>query len=114
MARRQRRMKPRARQRLQIPRVIRANRFSGGDAPDLKSGRSPDNRWIGQRIDDPEVEISKYAAALGVESAGPIGTVGDLLPAIEAGLKVVESGKPYVLNVYVKKGYAVPPPAREA
>ena len=76
--------------------------------------RSPDNRWIGQRIDDPEVNISEYAAALGVQSAGPITTVGNLLPAIEAGLKVVESGKPYVLDVHVQKGYAVPPPAREA
>ena len=60
------------------------------------------------------MNISEYAAALGVESAGPITTVGDLLPAIEAGLKVVESGKPYVLNVHVQKGYAVPPPPREA
>ena len=76
--------------------------------------RSPDNRWIGQRIDDPEVNISEYAAALGVQSAGPITTVSNLLPAIEAGLKVVESGKPYVLDVHVQKGYAVPPPAREA
>ena len=76
--------------------------------------RAVENRWIGQRIDDPEVDLGKYAAALGVESAGPITTVGDLLPAIEAGLKVVESGKPYVLNVHVQKGYAVAPPAREA
>jgi thiamine pyrophosphate-dependent acetolactate synthase large subunit-like protein len=76
--------------------------------------RAVENRWIGQRIDDPEVDIAEYAAALGVESAGPITTVGDLLPAIEAGLKVVEGGKPYVLNVHVQKGYAVAPPAREA
>ena len=33
---------------------------------------------------------------------------------IEAALKVVESGGPFVLNVHVQKGYAVPPPAREA
>jgi len=76
--------------------------------------RPVENRWIGQRIDDPEIDLAEYAAALGVDSAGPITTVGDLLPAIEAGLKVVESGKPYVLNVHVQKGYAVPPPAREA
>jgi thiamine pyrophosphate-dependent acetolactate synthase large subunit-like protein len=76
--------------------------------------RPVENRWIGQRIDDPEIDLAEYASALGVESAGPITTVGDLLPAIEAGLKVVESGKPYVLNVHVQKGYAVPPPAREA
>jgi thiamine pyrophosphate-dependent acetolactate synthase large subunit-like protein len=76
--------------------------------------RAVENRWIGQRIDDPEVDIAEYAAALGVDSAGPVTKVGELVPAIEAALKVVEAGKPYVLNVHVQKGYAVPPPAREA
>lgn len=77
-------------------------------------GRAVENRWIGQRIDDPEVDIAEYAAALGVDSAGPVTKVGELVPAIEAALKVVDSGKPYVLNVHVQKGYAVAPPAREA
>ena len=76
--------------------------------------RAPENRWIGQRIDDPEVDIAEYAAALGVKSAGPVTKVGELVPAIEAALKVVEAGGPFVLNVHVQKGYAVPPPAREA
>ena len=76
--------------------------------------RPVENRWIGQRIDDPEVQIEKYAASLGVGSTGPVETVGDLLPAIEQALKVVDSGKPYLLNVHVEKGYATPPPAREA
>ena len=76
--------------------------------------RPVENRWIGQRIDDPEVKIEKYASSLGVGSTGPVETVGDLLPAIEEALKVVDSGKPYLLNVHVEKGYATPPPAREA
>ena len=76
--------------------------------------RAPENRWIGQRIDDPEVDIAEYAAALGVQSAGPVTKVGELVPAIEAALKVVDAGEPFVLNVHVQKGYAVPPPAREA
>jgi thiamine pyrophosphate-dependent acetolactate synthase large subunit-like protein len=76
--------------------------------------RPVENRWIGQRIDDPEVKIEKYAASLGVGSTGPVETVGDLLPAIEKALQVVDSGKPYLLNVHVEKGYATPPPAREA
>ena len=33
-------------------------------------GRSVENRWIGQRIDDPQVSIADYAAALGVAVAG--------------------------------------------
>jgi thiamine pyrophosphate-dependent acetolactate synthase large subunit-like protein len=76
--------------------------------------RAPENRWIGQRIDDPEVDIAEYAAALGIKSAGPVTKVGELIPAIEAALKIVEAGGPFVLNVHVQKGYAVPPPAREA
>ena len=76
--------------------------------------RPVENRWIGQRIDDPTVSIERYAASLGVDSAGPIEKVEDLVPALEHGLAVVESGKPYLLNIHVEKGYAVPPPAREA
>ncbi len=76
--------------------------------------RPPENRWIGQRIDDPEVDITKYATSLGVESAGPVTTIGDLVPAIQKGLAAVDAGKPYLLNVHVQKGYAVPPPPREA
>ncbi len=76
--------------------------------------RPVENRWIGQRIDDPTVSIERYAQSLGVESAGPIEKVADLVPALQHALSVVESGKPYLLNVHVEKGYAVPPPAREA
>ena len=76
--------------------------------------RPVENRWIGQRIDDPEVKIERYAASLGVASAGPIRKIADLLPAIESGLEIVEGGKPFLLNVHVDKGYATPPPAREA
>jgi thiamine pyrophosphate-dependent acetolactate synthase large subunit-like protein len=80
----------------------------------ITRNRPVENRWIGQRIDDPTVSIEKYAASLGVESAGPIEKIADLVPALEKALSVVESGKPYLLNVHVEKGYAVPPPAREA
>jgi hypothetical protein len=35
--------------------------------------------------------------------------MGDLLPAIEAGLKAVEAGKCHFIDVQVSTGYAVPP-----
>ena len=76
--------------------------------------RPVENRWIGQRIDDPAIDIAGYAKALGVASAGPVETVGELVAAIDKGLKVVESGRPYVLDVHVAPGYATPPPARSA
>ena len=77
-------------------------------------GRPVENRWIGMRITEPDVDIAAYAQALGVASAGPIKTIGELVPAIEKGLKVVEGGKPYVLDVHVKPGYAVHPARRSA
>jgi thiamine pyrophosphate-dependent acetolactate synthase large subunit-like protein len=76
--------------------------------------RPVENRWIGMRIDDPALDIAGYAKALGVASAGPVETVGELVAAIDKGMKMVESGKPYVLDVHVAPGYAAPPPARSA
>ena len=35
--------------------------------------------------------------------------MGDLLPAIEAGLQAVEAGKCYFIDINVSTGYAVPP-----
>ena len=35
--------------------------------------------------------------------------MGDLLPAIEAGLKAVEAGEPHFLDVHVDTGYAQAP-----
>ena len=76
--------------------------------------RPVENRWVGMRIDEPALDLAGYAGSLGVDSAGPVETISELVPAIDKALKVVESGKPYVLDVHVKPGYAVPPPARTA
>ena len=40
---------------------------------------------------------------------GPISKMGDLLPAIEKGLKGVEAGECHFIDVHVSTGYAVPP-----
>ena len=71
-------------------------------------GRPVENRWIGQRIDDPAIDLAAFARSQGVDSAGPIETVGELPAAIEAALKVVESGKPFFLDVRVVPGYSTP------
>ena len=76
--------------------------------------RPVENRWIGMRISEPDVDIAAYAKSLGVQADGPVKTVGDLVPAIENGLKVVAGGRPYVLDVHVKPGYAAHPPRRGA
>jgi thiamine pyrophosphate-dependent acetolactate synthase large subunit-like protein len=70
--------------------------------------RPKENRWIGQRIDDPAIDLAGFAKSQGVDSAGPIETVGELPAALEAALKVVEGGKPFFLDVRVIPGYSTP------
>jgi len=72
-------------------------------------GRPVENRWIGMRISEPDIKLSNLAKSLGFESQGPIEKMGDLLPAIEKGLKAVEDGKCHFIDVHVSTGYAVPP-----
>ena len=59
------------------------------------------NRWIGQRIDDPAVDLAGLARDYGVAAEGPVTKAGDLLAALERGIKAVEAGKPYVVDVLI-------------
>jgi len=71
-------------------------------------GRPPENRWIGQRIDDPAIDIAGLARAQGVEAEGPVETWGALGPAIDKGLAAVADGRPYLIDVRVEPGYSTP------
>lgn len=71
--------------------------------------RPVENRWIGMRISEPDIDLTRVAKSLGFEAQGPIEKMGDLLPAIEKGLKAVEAGGCHFINVHVSTGYAVPP-----
>jgi thiamine pyrophosphate-dependent acetolactate synthase large subunit-like protein len=71
-------------------------------------GRPPENRWIGQRIDDPAIDIAGLARAQGVEAEGPVETWGALGPTIEKGLAAVADGRPYLIDVFVEPGYSTP------
>ncbi len=74
--------------------------------------RPVENRWIGQRIDDPAVDIAALVRAQGVEAKGPVETVPELEEAILRGLRHVEGGQPYMIDALVKPGYANPPLSR--
>jgi len=71
-------------------------------------GRPVENRWIGQRIDDPALDLAGFARSQGLKSAGPIETVGALVPALEEAIRTVEAGEPYFLDVVVQPGYSSP------
>jgi thiamine pyrophosphate-dependent acetolactate synthase large subunit-like protein len=67
--------------------------------------RPVENKWIGQRIIGPDVDLAGMSRAQGAEGIGPIKNVKDLLPAIEQGLKHVKAGKVCVIDVHVAPGY---------
>lgn len=69
-------------------------------------GREPANAWIGQRIDEPAVDIRKIAEGYGAEVLGPIKRVDDLAEAIEQGLILIKAGKVCVIDVHVAAGSA--------
>jgi thiamine pyrophosphate-dependent acetolactate synthase large subunit-like protein len=68
--------------------------------------RPIENRWIGQRIDEPAVDLASLARAQGVEATGPVETAPELLKAIKQGVKIVAEGKPFLIDARVKPGYA--------
>jgi len=68
-------------------------------------GRPVENRWIGQRIDEPDIDIAMMARAQGAEGIGPVARIEDLAPAIERGVRLAQGGAVCVVDVRVLPGY---------
>ena len=68
-------------------------------------GRPEENRWIGQRIDDPPVDIAAMARSQGALGIGPIEKPDDILPAIQQGIAAVRAGAVCVIDMRVLPGY---------
>jgi thiamine pyrophosphate-dependent acetolactate synthase large subunit-like protein len=69
-------------------------------------GRPVENKWIGMRLREPDIDLAALARAQGVEAAGPVERVGDLRSALETAIAAVEAGQPYFLDIVVEPGYA--------
>ena len=67
--------------------------------------RCVENKWIGQRIADPDVDIVKLARAQGAVGLGPVISQMDMLPAFENAIRAVEAGSVAVVDVRVEPGY---------
>jgi thiamine pyrophosphate-dependent acetolactate synthase large subunit-like protein len=63
--------------------------------------RPPGNRWIGQRIDDPAVDLAGLARDVGVAAEGSVIRACDLAAALQRGFESVEGGKPYLIDVII-------------
>ena len=60
---------------------------------------------VGQRIDDPEVDILAMAKAQGFDGAGPVRALFELAPALTAGIAAVEAGGCYLIDARIKPDY---------
>jgi thiamine pyrophosphate-dependent acetolactate synthase large subunit-like protein len=71
----------------------------------VNRGRPEENRWIGLRIDEPEVDIAAMARSQGALGIGPVKQVSELLPAIAQGVAAVRAGQACVIDARVLPGY---------
>lgn len=68
--------------------------------------RPVENKWIGQRMNDPEIDLAGMARAQGALGIGPITTHEALGPAFAEAIAAVEGGAVAVVDVRVEPGYA--------
>lgn len=68
-------------------------------------GRPAENRWIGQRIAEPDIDLAAMARAQGAVAIGPVTRVAEVQPAIEKGIATVRAGGVCVIDMRVEPGY---------
>jgi thiamine pyrophosphate-dependent acetolactate synthase large subunit-like protein len=67
--------------------------------------RPVENKWIGQRLTDPEIDLAAMARAQGAQGFGPVGDPAKLAAVLEQAIAVVDSGGVAVVDVHVEPGY---------
>jgi thiamine pyrophosphate-dependent acetolactate synthase large subunit-like protein len=69
-------------------------------------GRPPENRWIGQAIRGPDIDLATMARGQGCASIGPVEDPKRLVAAIREAVAAVRAGKVCVVDARVATGYA--------
>ena len=64
------------------------------------------NRWIGQRIADPEPDLAVLARGQGATGFGPVRDPGELVRTLRQAIETVEAGGVALVDVRVEPGYA--------
>jgi thiamine pyrophosphate-dependent acetolactate synthase large subunit-like protein len=68
--------------------------------------RPVDNKWIGQRIADPDIDIGMVARGQGAKGFGPCWTPAELEKALKEAIAVVEGGGVAVVDARILGGYS--------
>ncbi|HUP93513.1 MAG TPA: thiamine pyrophosphate-dependent enzyme [Burkholderiales bacterium] len=67
--------------------------------------RPAENRWIGQRISEPDIDIAAMARAQGAVAYGPVTTLTDMHKTMHAAVEDVRAGRVCVIDARVAPGY---------
>ena len=68
-------------------------------------GRLVENKWIGQRIADPDIDIAMMARSQGAVGIGPVTAIADLRAALDEAIAAYRDGRVAVIDVRVEPGY---------
>ena len=67
----------------------------------VKRGREPANRWIGQRMSDPDVDFATLAKSYGCIGIGPVKSVKEMQGAIKEGVAALKAGKVCLIDAWI-------------
>ena len=68
--------------------------------------RPVENKWIGQRMSEPDVDLAAMGRAQGAAGFGPVTKPADLAAALEKAIAAVDAGQVAVVDVRVEPGYS--------
>ncbi len=71
----------------------------------IERGRPPENKWIGQEMQGPELDLPTLARGQGASGFGPVTALADLEKTLQDALAVVQAGGVAVVDVRVAAGY---------
>jgi thiamine pyrophosphate-dependent acetolactate synthase large subunit-like protein len=67
--------------------------------------RPVENRWVGQRISEPDIDLAAIARAQGAQGFGPVNAIADLEATFKKAIDAVDAGHVAVVDVRVEPGY---------
>jgi thiamine pyrophosphate-dependent acetolactate synthase large subunit-like protein len=68
--------------------------------------RPVENKWIGQRMADPEIDLAAMGRAQGAAGFGPISTASELPDVLTQAIAAVDAGRVAIVDVRVEPGYS--------
>ncbi len=68
-------------------------------------GRPVENKWIGQRIDEPDIDLAMMARSQGAVGIGPVRHLTELKDSIKQAIEHVKAGAVCAVDVRVVPGY---------